>query len=123
MWDHENQTLPLAPYPTPFPPGSEEKVRVMAARVAAGFAPCHPGDETRWDGAPATPLVRPPSRAFPDAELLSLRAAGLSFRVIADRLGVSPDRAKKRHRRVTKRDFHLAPGAGGAPASGGSTGW
>jgi hypothetical protein len=35
---------PLAPEPTPAPPGSREKVAVMEWRVHNGYQPFHPGD-------------------------------------------------------------------------------
>jgi hypothetical protein len=41
---------PLAPTPTGYLPGTRGKVEVMEARVAQGYAPCHPGDAGAGDG-------------------------------------------------------------------------
>lgn len=43
----------LAPTPTPAAPGTEEKLAVMEARAAAGFAIFHPAD-ARYPGDPRT---------------------------------------------------------------------
>ncbi len=41
---------PLAPEPTHWPPGSEEKLEVMRLRVMAGYQPVHPCDAKQWNG-------------------------------------------------------------------------
>lgn len=46
---------PLAPAPTEYFPGTVEKIHVMEERVAAGYAPFHPGDAC---------LVKRDKRAF-----------------------------------------------------------
>lgn len=40
----DNRDYPLPPQTTEAIPGTAEKLTIMAARVAAGFQPCHPDD-------------------------------------------------------------------------------
>ncbi len=93
---------PPAPAPTDHPPGSPEKVEVLAERFAAGVALWHPHDgaeqfrRRRGDGPIARKVQEPAVRKI----LLDALANRPPLRVLARQLGCSEDHAYRLLARV-----------------------